>query len=401
MPSQTSPSRERANNIIHTPSKPWRDCDSSQWWIGDVRHERNEGAARLAENAYPGYVTSLTRTAQNRWEARFPVRIPGDLVKCPSQEREVDRPVGMFLSRWLVNRLIGRAVMGKPVDKAWANLRDELIPLAKRVAQVRAALPGRAAEGLQATASTLRAGDESNAKEIAAAFSGDRGPHPGPTPPAPMLPKRVKRTNPADEFLRDIYGDRYHTNGSVLAQAYARSLTAVPEKLHRTVAAHMRERPHGGIWVGDGSLLTLGHPEWSVATRGGTPEGWPQGTTWNDVGGAYDVDHRALLAAQPYESDIALHEFGHAVDHAFGMPSQGPAFAEVYANVLPRIPHESSEAAAYFAQPGGVGEEELFAHGFGWFHDSTEQPGFFDSVAAGRHLTDYYQAFEARIGIST
>ncbi|MFI6369183.1 hypothetical protein ACIBG0_41530 [Nocardia sp. NPDC050630] len=162
----------------------------------------------------------------------------------------------------------------------------------------------------------------------------------------------------------------------------------------------MKEAPHGGIWLGDGRLLELNHPGWSAATRGGTPEGWPEGTTWNDVGGAYDVRHRALLAGSPHESDIALHEFGHAVDHAFGMPSQAPAFAKVHANVVPLIPHESSETAAYFAQPGGVGEEELFAHGFGWFHD-TQQPRFFDSVAAGHHLTDYYQALTSSIGIPT
>lgn len=296
------------------------------------------------------------------------------------------------------------------IGKLWADLRDGLIPVVKKAAEVRAAPPRHAAERLLSATSALQAAGESAAQKAAAVADGDQGSHPHLVQPLAPLPRRTKRPDPADEFLKDIYGDRYHSNGSTLAHTYARSLARIPEKFHRAVADYMKESPLGGIWLGDTSLLELGHPEWSAATRGEKekPEGWPEGTTWNDVGGAYDLKHRVLLAGKPYESVVALHEFGHAVDDAFGMPSQAPAFARVHADVVSLIPYESSESAAYFAQPEGVGEAELFAHGWGWFHDThqpdgfvwfdnTQQPRFFDSVAAGYHLTDYYQALLSRI----
>ncbi|MGW4094288.1 hypothetical protein ACWEH3_31100 [Nocardia sp. NPDC004718] len=166
------------------------------------------------------------------------------------------------------------------------------------------------------------------------------------------LPEDEVLITPADKLLESIYGDWYHTDRSFLAREYARSLASLPEKMHRIVADHMRTRPHGGIWLAETNLLDMGHPEWSAAVRVDKPRGWPDGATCNDVGGAYDSRHRAMLVGgkRSGSADTALHEFGHALDDALVWPSQGAAFTEVHARVLPLIQQTSPKAAAYYAQ---------------------------------------------------
>lgn len=121
--------------------------------------------------------------------------------------------------------VIGRPMFEESIVNAWADLRDQLIPLAKSTAEVRAAPPRHAAEFLRDTASRISAVDESNASKIAAAWVGDPGSFPHPTPLATTL-ETAERPSPADEFLGDIYGDQYHTDSSAAAQADARSLIA-------------------------------------------------------------------------------------------------------------------------------------------------------------------------------
>jgi hypothetical protein len=97
-------------------------------------------------------------------------------------------------------------VHGKALGKAWADLRDGLIRLAKRVAEVRAAPPNRAAEGLRAADSAIRAGDRSNAMRVAAVSPGEQGPHPHidssgadfspSSDPKPQLPVRRRPGEP-------------------------------------------------------------------------------------------------------------------------------------------------------------------------------------------------------------
>ncbi|MET9030904.1 hypothetical protein ABZW96_35650 [Nocardia sp. NPDC004168] len=202
------------------------------------------------------------------------------------------------------------------------------------------------------------------------------------------------------ELLRGINGDQYPTDGSVGARKHARWLASLPEKLHRIVADNMRKRPHGGIWLADAGLLDMDHPAWSATLRVDTPRGWSAGSTWEDVGGAYDPQHRAVLVGHGRGRSYvtALHEFGHALDDALYFPSEQPAFSEVHARVLPLIQQTSPKAAEYYAQPNDVGKAELFAEGFAWFH--TKQSRFLGSAAAGRYLADYYPALEAEVGIT-
>lgn len=217
----------------------------------------------------------------------------------------------------------------------------------------------------------------------------------------------------AEEYLKRIYGDRYHGDGSEKAREYADSLALLPDRFHRIVADHMKQYPDGGIWLGAGRLHDLGHAAWSATKRRDQkPGGWPDGKTWDDVGGVYSERFRALLVGHTQYSrkDTASHEFGHALDDALGRPSKEPVFSQFHSIVLRHIQQTSPNLAEYFARPGEAGKRELFAEGIAWHNktlqnppggvNSTAQPEFYGSVAAGRHLIAFYQALDRELGIT-
>ncbi|MET8798455.1 hypothetical protein ABZV91_18735 [Nocardia sp. NPDC004568] len=210
----------------------------------------------------------------------------------------------------------------------------------------------------------------------------------------------------ADELLRNIYGNRFHTSGSPATRANADSLISAPEGWHRVVASNMKEEPHGGLWLGDGSLLDLGHPAHSAKSPDEPLPHRTDGMTWGEVPGAYAVKYRALLVGNTRYSrpGTASHEFTHAFDHAVGSPSSGSDFAEVYAQVKPLIEHEVPPHI--WTLPDG-GKREIFAEGGAWLNqnrrilfgdaDHTIQPTFFNSAAAGHHMKEYFQHLESNL----
>ncbi|MFG1792687.1 hypothetical protein [Nocardia sp. NPDC049149] len=238
-------------------------------------------------------------------------------------------------------------------------------------------------------------------------LAADAPSHPGMNPvgagaPAPTF----LGSSTANQFLAQIYGNQFHTDNSWRAMFSAEHLAGLPQPLHDRVAAHMRTSPHGGIWLGEDSVVDIGHPAWpkgNVANQ--QPRGWPKGTTWRDVGGVYLPDHRAMLIGHTQRSDhlTGRHEFGHAVDAALGYPSQEMKFKAVHQAVLGHFSGMNSEALKYMAQPGGVGQSELFAQAFAWYDyvHKTQGQGillppttpaltFLRSPAAAQHLIAYF-----------
>lgn len=289
-------------------------------------------------------------------------------------------------------------------------LRRDIDPRREGCCKARATPLNHAADGLR-VAEHIHAAQESawRAVSSAAEFPDGRGPEQSFSW---FVPARHTPQDSAEEFLRGIYGDLYHTDGSPLARAYAHSMVSVPEELHRRVATHMREKPHGGIWVSDSGLSNFDHSVWSTAARGKGPQSWSAGSTWDDVDGAYDAAHRALFLGRSLRypegrETVSVHEIGHAL----GWPSQAPAFAEVYSRVISSLEKESAHIVADFKHPGGVGKAELFgeglawnyctgqSEGFSWFE--SPQPAFLNSVAAGHYLTGYYRRLESKLGIAT
>lgn len=213
---------------------------------------------------------------------------------------------------------------------------------------------------------------------------------------------------PADAYLRKIYGEQYHTDGSTQAYEYARSLAELPHQFHEKVAAHMKREPRGGIWLGSGKLHDLGHTEWAASKqRDQTPGAWPAGTTWDDVSGMYSEDFRALLVGHTRYSreNTAAHEFGHALDASLNRLSHGLPFHRFHTKVLEHIKNTIPKLYEYFDQSDRAGKRELFAEGFAWYNKTMRDPSdatppeFYGSVAAGRHLIDFYRMLDKELGI--
>jgi hypothetical protein len=225
-----------------------------------------------------------------------------------------------------------------------------------------------------------------------------------------------------DKFVHGITEDvdkkceaDIHSSGQFGKDGFDRT-DAAGAALNRTGGSaedHMKAYPDGGIWLGDSRVHDLGHTAWAATRRRDQqPGGWPDGTTWDDVGGLYSDSFRALLVGHTQHSRKATapHEFGHAFDDALGRPSKQIVFSQFHTKVLRHIQATSPNSAEYFAQSGEAGKRELFAEGIAWRNrtlqdqpdgiNSTAQPEFYGSVAAGRHLTAFYQALERELGIT-
>lgn len=105
---------------------------------------------------------------------------------------------------------------------------------------------------------------------------------------------------------------------------------------------------------------------------GQKPRGWPPGSTWDDVDGAYDTTGKRVIVAQrqgtnpPSGNDVSgltRHETGHAVDHLRNF-SHSPDFQTAYDREAGALPKPDAQALDYFLQPGDSGKEEMFAELF-------------------------------------
>lgn len=107
--------------------------------------------------------------------------------------------------------------------------------------------------------------------------------------------------------------------------------------------------------------------------KGMKPRGWPPGSSWEDVDGAYDVDgKRAIIAERQNAGNkpqnrnvegLTRHEVGHAAD-ATGKFSDTKDFKDAYDKDVPGIPKPAASTLDYFLQSGDAGHEETWAEGF-------------------------------------
>ncbi len=107
--------------------------------------------------------------------------------------------------------------------------------------------------------------------------------------------------------------------------------------------------------------------------KGEKPRGWPPGSSWDDVDGAYDVGGKRIIVAERQTSPkspgsnniegLTRHETGHAVDHLKSF-SDSKEFKDAYDREAANIPKPDSETLKYFLQKGEAGREEAFAEMF-------------------------------------
>jgi hypothetical protein len=105
------------------------------------------------------------------------------------------------------------------------------------------------------------------------------------------------------------------------------------------------------------------------------PRGWPPGSTWDDVDGAYEFGGKRIIVAERQQSPsrpnrvegLTRHETGHAVDHIRAF-SDTQAFIDAYQKEAALIPKPGSDTLKYFLQKDEAGREEAFAEIFAIIH---------------------------------
>lgn len=185
---------------------------------------------------------------------------------------------------------------------------------------------------------------------------------------APVLPD----FNPDNPL--EFYGDRVHVHVRNRTTAeHLADMAKFSPGAHRVLRDYFADRDGAGAYFGDAAVPELddmGH------LRGVRPRGWPEGSTWDDVGGAHSGGTRVLAVGDTNKSGsvagTALHEGSHALDEALGGASSSPEFralVDTYERLDPLM-------SPYFTQRGNATgyTSETFAEGMGAWQRSKDLP---------------------------
>ncbi len=130
-------------------------------------------------------------------------------------------------------------------------------------------------------------------------------------------------------------------------------LSKVPARLMKMLASHLGLE---GVSVGEGAFTDF---ETGRPLKGVRPRGWPEGTTWDDVCGAYDPVKKHVVIGTKGDTGSAsmpLHEFGHAVGDLMGW-NTNDEWSQIHKEVF-------DDLSPYFQQEGEAGPQEMLAETF-------------------------------------
>ncbi|WP_157574015.1 anthrax toxin lethal factor-related metalloendopeptidase [Nocardia jejuensis] len=180
-----------------------------------------------------------------------------------------------------------------------------------------------------------------------------------------------------DDFARSFspriaatYGDRLRILGRGPAvERHLCDLEHLPDNFNNMVK-HFSSQMEGGIDIAEGPATAI-----MSELRGEIPRGYPIGASWDAVGGLYQrATHRVVLTSAKHGSiSVALHECGHALDHALGDVSNSAEFGKLYNSLDTMKP--------YFSQKGEAGRQETFAEGLGAWVAYRSKPSGQASIA--------------------
>lgn len=175
-------------------------------------------------------------------------------------------------------------------------------------------------------------------------------------------PKRTtkKQAAPNDKVakVKDALGDKLHVSdpNSAYTKQALEDLSLVPQG---TLIAMKYKGV--GVHIGDKPLTEL---DSNGPLKGVQPRGWPEGSTWDKVGGVYNPGCKCLTAAGKGQSgsvSTVLHELGHAIHSTNGLTSsQQERLTSIHKKVFKKLPNYLQQGG-----PGGkAGIEEMWAEGF-------------------------------------
>lgn len=189
--------------------------------------------------------------------------------------------------------------------------------------------------------------------------------------PKKVIPRRQKNPLPYKVNGLDDLSEQMQFN-------VTNGLATLPDSVHSLLA-------RTGIGVNVGETLSYIDPD----LEDESPDGWPEGTSWNMVPGRFDPNHMGVMVATDYMtmegrkirnsrmSSILRHETGHGVDWALGNGddywSSSPEFTDAWKKDSEA--HKETEGfgmaggggIGYFTQEAS-GKTEVFAEVFAQLH---------------------------------
>ena len=172
----------------------------------------------------------------------------------------------------------------------------------------------------------------------------------------PVLDRvEADRQRQTTQSVRDKFGEsvQVSNDSSPAVQTHIADLDRVPPDVARAAAA-----AGVTVQVADGPVPTFAGMEHHAGRR---PRGWPPGTTWDEVGGAYDPSRRVVIAGagQHNSTSLVLHEYGHAIGFASGAHDT-EEWSGIHRDTFPRLDPYSQQGG-----PGSaVGRQELWAEAY-------------------------------------
>ncbi|MBN9395602.1 MAG: hypothetical protein J0H83_10190 [Candidatus Melainabacteria bacterium] len=141
------------------------------------------------------------------------------------------------------------------------------------------------------------------------------------------------------------------------------------QQTYRTMSPEVQKIIDGHSKIEPVNKVTDALPE----LKNQKPRGWPPGSTWDSVDGAYSPSRKAIVVAEEVKDTnqnwvksrrmepVLRHEVGHAVDDALGGFSKSQTFKDAYDADVPGISKADQISLEYFLQPGDAGRSEAFA----------------------------------------
>lgn len=183
----------------------------------------------------------------------------------------------------------------------------------------------------------------------------------------------------ADEAAAAARGVRQAAAATVVAAkgtATAADAALAVNRLAETVPASvLQQLEQAGVKV----VVTQGSiTEHLTHLKGVQPRGWPPGSTWDSVAGAYDSATKEVVVAtreaadagrrlpgitESASADVLLHEVGHAVNTT-GKGSTATTLVSDSQHFQDAYNADKAALGEYYQQAGAAGRDEAFAEGF-------------------------------------
>lgn len=167
----------------------------------------------------------------------------------------------------------------------------------------------------------------------------------------------------------NMFAGKLENDGSVAAQNHLKDLEKVPDNLKRRGAGFLRAVVVSEKAVPEATPV-------AARLRGVRPRGWPEGSSWDQVPGAYLGHERTVIAGNGEghghgSTSAAGHEFGHGIDDSLTKDERERA--EDISNRL----HDATYMKPYLSKAGNPTgwQSEVFAESVAAVTVATGNPG--------------------------